>query len=100
MNARLLLTALLGVAIGATAVSLNPLRSAPAPEPKPQRWEYKVVHFDGVQRADETADKLSEQLNTFAKDGWEYAGPIVSETTAGRARVVPGVYVAFRRFKP
>jgi hypothetical protein len=101
MNARLLVTALLGVAIGAAAVSLNPLHSAPTPESKPQRWEYKVVTAS-LSRLGPDADpvdkQLTDQFNALAKDGWEHSGSVASDSMGrgGGGRQ----YVVFRRFKP
>src|SRR5271169_1441727 len=102
MNARLLVTALLGVAIGAAAVSFNPLHSAPAPEPRVQRWEYKVVYISSTARGldDKPADVLTDQLNTLAKDGWEYAGPVMGDSMGRGGGGGGRNYVAFRRFKP
>ncbi len=97
MNARLLITALLGVAIGAAAASMNPLHSAPVPEPKAQRWEYKVVLVRAKAREGNPGDALTDQFNALAKVGWEYTGPVVSESM-GRAGT-GAQYVAFRRFK-
>jgi hypothetical protein len=94
----LLATALLGLALGAAAVSLNPLHSAPAPEPRPQWWEYKVVPLSNVRRDVDPAEILTEQFNALAKDGWEYAGQVAARGVGGEG---PGSqYVAFRRFKP
>jgi hypothetical protein len=94
MNVRWLLAALLGVALGGAAVSLNPLHSAPAPEAKPQRWEYKVVNISGTPRGGEgdPADKITDQFNTLAKDGWDYVGPVTARSTTTH-------FVAFRRSK-
>jgi hypothetical protein len=94
MNARLIVAALLGVALGGAIVTVSPLHSAPAPEPRPQRWEYKVVYISSIQRGGEgdPADKLTEQFNTFAKDGWDYVGPVTSRSSSSQ-------YVAFRRSK-
>lgn len=101
MNLRFLTIALLGLAVGATAVSLNPLHSAPAPESRPQRWEYKVVYLTTVRGDEKPADVLTDQLNAMAKDGWEFAGPVFGESM-GRGGGGGGSrnYVAFRRFKP
>jgi hypothetical protein len=101
MRPRLVFSALFGVAIGAAAVSLNPLQSAPAPESRAQRWEYKIVYLSGGLRADgDPAEKLTEQFNVLAKDGWEYTGPIAPDS-AGRGGGGGGrQYLAFRRFKP
>ena len=83
--------------MGATAVTVNPLHSAPAPEPRPQRWEYKIVLASSRSVApgggDDAVDKLTEQFNTLAKDGWEYVGPVVQRTTSSQQ------CVAFRRSK-
>jgi hypothetical protein len=102
MNARLLTIALLGVAVGATAVSLNPLHSAPAPDPRPAHWEYKVVYLTTIRGDDKPADVLSDQLNTLAKDGWEFVGPVFGDSSGGRGGGGGSgrPYVAFRRFKP
>jgi hypothetical protein len=103
MNARLLSVTVLAAALGAATVTFAPLLSAPAPEPKPQRWEYKVVLFNekftptsenvSAEKLKEQADRLDDEVNALAKDGWEYAGPLV-----------PGhggyQYTVFRRFKP
>jgi hypothetical protein len=97
MNARLLLVALLGAALGGAAVGVSPLRSAPAPDPKPQRWEYKIVLVSSRSVApgggDDATDKLTEQFNVLAKDGWEYVGPVVQRVTSSQQ------CVAFRRSK-
>jgi hypothetical protein len=102
MNARLLVTALLGVAIGAAAVSLNPLHSAPTPEPRAQRWEYKVVGVS-VSRLgpdSEPVDKqLTDQFNTLAKDGWEHAGSVPADSGGRGGGGIGRQYVVFRRFK-
>jgi hypothetical protein len=87
MTTRTLLAALLGVALGATAVTVGPLHSAPAPEPKPLKWEYKVVRCLNAMNE----DFLTKQLNDLAQDGWEYVGPV---TNVGNANSV-----AFRRSK-
>jgi hypothetical protein len=87
MTARTLFAALLGVAVGTTAVTVGPLHSAPAPEAKPPRWEYKVVQFSNAT----IADRLTKEVNTLAEDGWEYAGPIVGDSHA--------YSIAFRRSK-
>ena len=99
MSTRLLSAALLGVAVGATAVTLNPLHSAPAPapEPRPQRWEYKVVLVSGRPTpgaaGEDAMTQLTDQFNALAKDGWEYAGPVVQRITGSQH------CVAFRRSK-
>jgi hypothetical protein len=92
-----MIAAVLAAALGAAAVTSIPLHSAPAPEAKPQRWEYKVVLLHLPRSGDAAPqEQLAEQLNSFAKDGWEYAGPVLSDSTApGRGRQ----YVAFRRSK-
>jgi hypothetical protein len=94
MNARLILACLLGGVLGGAAVSVSPLHSAPAPEARPQRWEYKVVYVSSSQRGGEgePADKMTELLNALAKDGWDYAGPVASRSSTSQ-------YVAFRRSK-
>lgn len=94
MYARLIASALVGVALGAMAMSINPLQSAPAPEAKPAKWEYKVVNVTVPRPADgsDASEKLSEQFNVLAKDGWELVGPVVSRGTFQN-------YVAFRRAK-
>jgi hypothetical protein len=97
MTARPIFAVLLGGLLGAAAVTLNPLHSAPAPEPRPQRWEYKVVFFR-IEHSSQTADKLAAQMNDLAKDGWEYAGPVSSSTF--QAGQVNGGYGAFRRAAP
>ena len=87
MTARLILAVLFGVALGGAAVTVNPLHSAPAPEPRSQKWEYKVVRcLNAVNE-----DFLTNQLNTLAQDGWEYAGPVTSVANANS--------IAFRRPK-
>jgi hypothetical protein len=96
----MLTIALLGVTVGAMAVSLNPLHSAPAPEPRPQRWEYKVVYLSTVRGDDKPADVLTDQLNTLAKDGWEFAGPVLGDSMGRGGGGGSRQYVAFRRFKP
>ena len=102
MNARLLVTALLGVAVGATAVTLNPLHSAPAPEPKAQRWEYKVVAISVTRQRPDTdpVDKqLTDQFNALAKDGWEHSGSLGPESTNRGGGIGNRQYAVFRRFK-
>jgi hypothetical protein len=95
MTPRLFLAVLLGVVLGGAAVTVNPLHSAPAPEPRPQRWEYKVVLLTVMRGGPNDVapeDKLTEQFNTMAKDGWDYVGPVVSRSSTSQ-------YVAFRRSK-
>src|SRR5262245_25957617 len=98
MTARPILAVLLGALLGAAAVTLNPLHSAPAPEP--QRWEYKVVFCPTWQAGppNTVPDKLTEQFNDLAKDGWDYAG-LVGSTPGQRSRKA-GEFLAFRRAKP
>ena len=94
MKARLLIATLLGVALGGAAVTVSPLRSAPAPEAKTQRWEYKVIRFTATAMSD-AADKLTDEVNALAKDGWEYAGPLAPPAPG----TFTGQYVTFRRAK-
>ena len=83
----MLFATLLGVALGGAAVTVSPLHSAPAPEPRLQRWEYKVVRCLNAMNE----EFLTNQLNTLAQDGWEYVGPV---TSVGHANSI-----AFRRSK-
>jgi hypothetical protein len=104
MNARLLVPTLLGVAVGAVAVSLNPLHSAPVPEMRAQRWEYKVVACSLSRQgadADPVEKQLTDQFNALAREGWEHAGPVASESSGrGGGGFGSRQYVVFRRFKP
>ena len=93
MNARMLFAALLGAALGGAAILISPLHSAPMPEPKASPWEYKVVAFGESGSA--AADKLTDQFNTLAGNGWEYVGPVQPRLTTPGG----GQFVAFRRHK-
>jgi hypothetical protein len=99
MNARLLVTALVGAAAGAAAVSFGPPREAHAQAAAGrQRWEYKVLYCPSQLPNDQAnEDKLGQLFNDLAKDGWEYAGP-VADRTFQPGQVVGG-YVAFKRPK-
>lgn len=83
---------LLMVAVGAVCISISTGRmssggSASAeerprnPEGKSERWEYKVVEYGyGYNEFKGRNKALTDGLNKLSKDGWEYVGPMTSET--------------------